>query len=591
MRRFFLSLSTIELVLLFGLGNVVFGLFVFVLTLAGWFVFPILALGFSLIVSILTLTLVRFLRATRWPLHLFIITIAIFSISIGTHISPSVFSGRDQGSIAEAAWRLAANGTIPFHTPTSDTFFKLHTAGSALNFPGFAYTQGGALITQFPLGYIAYLGSFVSLFGISGYAIANSWLLFLSLSFFAFLLGLFVNRFFVLGGTIIFALSLIPSWLVKYTLTENLALFLFLFLAGSIGSLRRHPTMFSYLSVITAAALFAFTRIEGWVFLSIALIFLVLSPMTRSFWRTRRYPSIIFPIGIFLFLTLDSLLVNFPFYKTIAKALFRFFPANELLSPPSNDTLPALWTVFFSYGLGPIFITGLFGIGILIWKRRWPLLIPAILAAPTFLYLIQPSITPDHPWMFRRFLFTIFPTLVFTIVVTLDILITETNRFSKNVKSSLIALVFVFLIGAELPAFIRLFPGNDDSALLQQTAEFANRFSDHDLILIDRLATGDPFTMISGPLGFLAHKNAAYIFDPNDLGRLDRSAFDHTYLLVPASNRTLWETSLLSTNIRLKEKTPITFTTTHYEALPLLIPTIPTYEVTTTDDLLFEVTK
>ena len=60
--------------------------------------------------------------------------IAIFVFSYYT--TPTIFSGRDQGSLSEAAIRLSQNHTTQFSFPASQEFFKIYGLGKALNFPG-----------------------------------------------------------------------------------------------------------------------------------------------------------------------------------------------------------------------------------------------------------------------------------------------------------------------------------------------------------------------------------------------------------------------------------------------------------------------
>ena len=188
--------KTDTLVVLFGLSFVVFGWFALSLALASLFLVPLLSVGMALTGALALFTLGKLLARAPNDLRFVIIVALLYATYIGVVSEPTLFSGRDQGSIAEAAFRLAHNSELAFATPASDSFFQIYGPGTALNFPGFAYTKEGYLLTQFPLGYTAWLASFVALFGLAGYAIGNALLLFLFLLSLYALLRLFVHPFY-----------------------------------------------------------------------------------------------------------------------------------------------------------------------------------------------------------------------------------------------------------------------------------------------------------------------------------------------------------------------------------------------------------
>ena len=174
---------------LLGLLTITLGWFGFALTLAGCFASWLVWLG---VISILgffgywigSQKLFRGLSREFVVLGIiFLIVTTVFSF----FSTPTIFSGRDQGSISESAIRLSQNGQLEFSTPESEVFFKIYGPGRALNFPGFHYTPGGNLITQFPLIYTSWLALFFSLFGLTGFLIANA-LLFFVFSFSLYLL-------------------------------------------------------------------------------------------------------------------------------------------------------------------------------------------------------------------------------------------------------------------------------------------------------------------------------------------------------------------------------------------------------------------
>jgi hypothetical protein len=77
---------------------------------------------------------------------------------------------------------------------------------------------------------------------------------------------------------------------------------------------------------------------------------------------------------------------------------------------------------------------------------------------------------------------------------------------------------------------------SENKELLAQTKIMSENFGDQDLVLIDQKATGDGFSMISGPLNFLFGKQAAYFFNPEDIKKINLGKFRNVYFIVPDNN-------------------------------------------------------
>ncbi len=535
--------KTDSLIALFGLSFVVFGWFAFCLTLGSLFLFPLLVTGFVLFATLVFLISFKLLRFAALDLRVVFVITLLYAVFVGFVSEPTLFSGRDQGSIAEAAYRLAQNTELAFSTPASDSFFQIYGAGTALNFPGFAYTKEGYLLTQFPLGYTAWLGSFVSLFGIHGFAIGNATLLFLALFFFYQLLRLFVHPYYAGAGLLLAMTSFLPSWFAKITLTENLAVFLFIFLVYNLVLFFREGKFLFYAGILLSGALFAFTRIEGFAFLGLALLLIALHPHTRAIFRAYPWKSIVIPGLLFTFFFLRDFFINLPYYKMIGKALLKFLRgfSGSSESVIEQGASLGLGSIFFLYGLLALALLGFFGILLFLKKKRWLLLIPTFIALPTFLYLFHPNITPDHPWMLRRYLFSLFPTLLFSAVVGIAFLFAKekTSLFEqpRGKRLLLVTIIFLGLILLQYPAWSTQLTFAEGRGLKSQIALFSQEFSDKDLILVDQNATGNGFFMLSGPGQFLFGKNTVYFFNPYDLSALDTTHFDHIYLLTPEESQ------------------------------------------------------
>ncbi|MFZ1626639.1 MAG: hypothetical protein WAT81_02430, partial [Candidatus Moraniibacteriota bacterium] len=367
------------------------------LALFGWFHPTLTAVAGIFLFGSSGLALFVLYRAhDRWRLIL-IGALALFAALVALRTEPTVFTGRDQGSIALASLELAANHELPFRGQVSDAFFGIYGPGRALNFPGFCYAENGALITQFPIGYISYLGLFTSWFGLAGLAIANAFLFTLSSWTFFELLSLFVKRHNALLGTTLFTTSFLMIWLAQLTLTENLALLLFLSMAVTLTRFDRDSNPRFLPLLILAGFLLALTRIEGFVIAPLALAYILFRPALRV--HLFALPKIwALPTFFFLgFLFLRDLYMNLPFYTMIAKAALKYW--HEVSSVVGDESEPNLGPILFSYGLFPVFILGIASVAFGLMKRRVAFFIPLLLALPTFIYLINGHISDDHPWL------------------------------------------------------------------------------------------------------------------------------------------------------------------------------------------------
>ena len=507
-----------------------------ILTLFGGMYTPFILLALLPFTLGLGYALTELSQQKDW-VRLGLITIIIATAAINlSGETPSIFTGRDQGSIAEAAWRLADNHQLSWSTDATQTFFDIYGVGTALNFPGFAYTETGSLITQFPLAYTAWLAGFVGWLGLAGYAIANTLLLLLAAWTFFELTHLFVRQTISFIGALLFSLSFLPIWMLHSTLSEHLALTLFLVLAFGLINLRRHPTTLAwYLLTFLTASLLLFTRIEGFVFFGITALIIAFTQPVRTFLLESPLKRLVIPFMILGFLFLRDFFINLPFYTMIGKAVMKNWQELTLLGTgvASSTMAPSetIFAIFGQYGLIAVFILGGVGIGLALWREKRETIILLTLALPTFIYLIDGHITPDHPWMLRRYYFTLWPTFVFFTVYLWHFLEAHFPRF----RSASVTLAIVcFLLFVHYPSTQAAWQTDEYSSLYQATARLAERFSSRDLILLDRLATGDPFRLLAGPLSAMFQEQAVYFFNPEDLDRLRLDPFERVFLLVPS---------------------------------------------------------
>lgn len=577
----------------FGLGFILFGWFAYFLAITGSFSTRFIAIFGVLILLGILASARRWLAEEASGIRILFAASIVLSVSLMYFAEPTVFSGRDQGSLSEAAFELARNGALSFSNEASDVFVAAYGVGQALNFPGFFYQTDGALTTQFPLGYISWLGAFTALFGIDGFRVANGILLALSLLSLFFLVRIFAGARY---GAIAFALaaaSFVPLWFAKFTLTENYALFLFLFTAlNTVLFLRENRASF-FLGAFLSSLLLAVTRIEGIWTLAVVLVLLFASRSGRDFTRVQ---PLIFRTVPLLFAGI-VMAINFaasiPFYTVMAKAFLKNFSsvtvADTASLSDSAGIFLALWQLFLPYGLLFLFLSGFAGIIWLAATKRWEALIPALLALPMFIYFVDPNITHDHPWMLRRFLPVLWPVLLFSSVIATAFLFSgkgaKIAEFPKTgIRRGIVAAFFFMLLVLELPASVRTFAFAENRGLLPQTAKLATLVGEHDLLLIDRLATGDQYAIPAGPLRFLHEKQAAYFFNPEDYEKIGKDGFEHIYILMPLEHFEFWE----SIPARFEFVDMISFSTEKLDSLPLRNAKFPSREHVGHDAVLFE---
>lgn len=523
-------------------------------------------------------------------------TIFLFAAFLSFFSTPSIFSGRDQGSYASAAISLAETHTLVAESESARAFFHIYGAGKALNFPGFFYTEHGQLMTQFPLGSIVWYAGHFSLFGLSGLTIANIFTLSAALIALFLLLRRTVPLGCAIAGTVIAASSFPVVWFSKFTLSENLALALFLLSALHLTRFLEKPTRLSLLATVAGLTFLSITRIEGIALLLVAIVLILFQQSSRNF-IVSHIPTVVFLAIASSATLIANVFANQSFFRSIASALLHDASSSGsstgvTLIHSSWRTLELTWT----YGLFPTFFLAVIGlIFLFLRKQEKPraLLATLTLALPTAIYLISPHIAADHPWELRRLLFSIWPASIllatFAIAEMRDIL-EQKNGYSIIFSVPVASFVFAALaILPSIPATLPIMFFSDNATLIQNTERFSAKFTSRDLILIDRLATGDPFSMITDPLRLLFDRQAVYFFNPSDLTHLDTSTFSHVYLVVRNEDAKRYQDAL-SSDFSLEPVDSFSFSETRLRSESDATRT-PVQEHTTTNDTIFLINR
>lgn len=536
----------IELVGFFWLGLLFLGI---ILTLSGFFYAPILAL-YLVLGAVLIIYLLIFNRK-KIKVASDVLIVSLLSLIVIIFLSnftvPSIFSGRDQGSLSEAAIRLVQNHQLKFSFPAEHDFFQIYGPGKALNFPGFDYTKDGQLITQFPIGYISWLAVFYSFFSLNGLVFANG------ITFFVFLLSFYLMcRAYLKGPPAIVAYliilsSFIFSWFFKFTLSENLAMALIWF---GIFELTQYFNNKKYLNLalgLFSFYLLAFTRIEALAF--IVMIFVIL------FFKSKKSKDLahifskkaLLIFSPFILIYLISLYVNWEFYITFIKGLLGSLANYENIGGLSV-TIPAVVVlrVFTIYGLTVYLAFGIVGFFYLYNKKKMEYLLPFFVLFPSLIYLIYPSITLDHPWMLRRYIFSVLPLLMFSTVCFL--------YYFFNTRKMIFYIFSALLILSNFSLSIMYLGTVENNNLLPQVQSLSRNFQNSDLVLVDQEASGSGWSMISGPMNFLYQKQAVYFFNPEDINKIDLGKFSHVYFIIPDQSLDFWKKFPIMGKLALKKE-------------------------------------
>jgi len=110
-------------------------------------------------------------------------------------------------------------------------------------------------------------------------------------------------------------------------------------------------------------------------------------------------------------------------------------------------------------------------------------------------------------------------------------------------------IALVALVGANLAVSARFFTFSENKNLLPQVEKLSEKFSSNDLVLVDRLASGSGYSLLSEPLTSLNHRQAVYFFNADDLKFVDQNRYQNIYLVAPILlEKDAWYAKLIENN-------------------------------------------
>jgi len=235
--------------------------------------------------------------------------------------------------------------------------------------------------------------------------------------------------------------------------------------------------------------------------------------------------------AFFLFVLLWTcvVIVNLPWYTTMGRAALDMGDAIVAHKEITFERLRYFRDVFLLYGMAGFVLCGGAGMAYVLFSKQWRAASPLFVIAPTLHYLFNPQVSSDHPWMLRRYAFSVFPVLI---LYTTFLLSEWYPRLTLKKRSMVLALALL-LIGGNMPAFMRYATFKEFAGLRQQVMQLGERFDEHDLVMMDCGVSADCWTSADGPLRFLAGKNAMVLLRFPGMEYLDTGKFEHLYLITP----------------------------------------------------------
>lgn len=413
--------------------------------------------------------------------------------------------GHDQGVYLEAAASLAETGSTLFEDQI------------VLSYPGFLLNQNNDIIHKFSPGYIIYLSMFYNFFGLFGFSIGNTVLLFSSCSAMYLLGELFRGKKTGLLFVLFFTFNYYTLYFSRATYVENLQLLLvwfaiYLFIEGY------KKEKFDYMICsIFPFTLLTLVRPEGFIYLFVPFILVCYFRFIKK-WKSDKplTTGIITIIG--LIILIDFILYNYIFNNSIIVNQILGYSLNVASNPtdtivtnaPYNEQI-FIWTYFLQVFI-PILLPIMFFLGLTNYiyedsEMKKYIIMITILISPQFIFLIKPSIAFYLPWFMRRFWAVFLPYIILLFCLSVT---NKRNILSKHSKYvSLIVVLVMFIATFSQSAPILIF--SDGKGMVNFQKDISSNFEKNDLVIFwDRYE----YENTAPPLYFLYGTNVVFDRSP-----------------------------------------------------------------------------
>ncbi len=499
---------------------------------------------------------------------------------------PTIFGGRDEGSYSNSAIMTVDDGHHSYDSKLIENFFNIYGESKALNFPGFQYNSKGHLESQFLPGYPNWIAIFYQLFGLNGLKFVNLLpLLTLVLSFYLLIVEVFpliknpepkkclagckfkncwgrldqADQFGWLGA--VFLMTFMPLLVFyKFTLSEIYFASLIWFSTYLLVRYLKNRRFLKFKIVFIPLILMLFVRIEAFAIIFALLLIMIGKDFNHL--RQARY-QFFFVLSSAIFLITVWLEPNF--FINAIKGISEISGLNANAMPESREStllgkmIPDDWKnlyalkIWFNYNLLPFFImAGTFLLFFLksIFKNmkfgneKAQIIIPFLLLSPTLIYIVDANVSLDHPWMLRRWIFTIIPIVFFYSVFFLFYL-RQKNRLLFRLITAFVIIgnIALFTVPSQevKGQWTNFFAFSQNRTLLEQTRELSSLFGKDDLILISQKSSGSGWSLMAEPMRNLFNRQAVYFFNAENYAGLDHDDFNEIYLITTEEEEFLYE--------------------------------------------------
>ncbi|MDA3815555.1 MAG: hypothetical protein PF549_04270 [Patescibacteria group bacterium] len=553
-------LNIFEIFSLTWISIAIFSLIIAVLGIFNiWLIFIGLIITIAVFAVLIKKGLVIIDKMSKFSIGMFIF-IAVFGIFLSIFTTPTIFEGRDEGTYSSSAILISQEGGLVYENELVDELFDIYGPGKALNFPGFYYTQEGQLKSQFLPGYPSWISIFYSAGGIKGIKFAN---LFPFITFiFSILLilklllrkkGLQENIIkkaqFAALAMLVTSFPLVIFY--KFTLSEIYFGALAWFSLYLILKYLENKSFKNYVVIFIPLVLMLFIRIEAMAIIFFFVLIMILKDANHLQKPRYQIPLIITGISFVIAIYFEP---NF-FINSIKNIMpFDISPDGFIEKGDSSikTLFPDDWSnfylarIFFIYNLITLFAMAFIVIIKSISKFSFSatdrvkkdiskinsfVLIPFTFFFPTFIYLLDANISLDHPWMLRRFAFSIIPIAILYSAIFL-IEVSKKNKTLVRILAIAIVAINLSLLLPNITAIEKNFlTFSQNKKLLSQTEELAKNFSPDDLILVSQKSSGSGWSLISSAMRNVFGLKAIYFFNPDDIEKINLEKFNNIYLV------------------------------------------------------------
>lgn len=482
------------LIVLFATIAGIFEQFIFFVKILPFLILFYLIIFVSLsILRIKNFSFKKFISVYKYDVLVFFFLI-IFCFINANFYHETISGSRDDGVYSMNAVYLAKHGT--------NSIRFLPQVEKLLENPG---------NLQFLPGYHSYLAIFMYYFGLKNMLMFGNALLYLFSISCIYLVGKnLYGRKIAIISTLFFITNYVSLWFSRRTNNENLGLFLFWFIVLLLIYIIKNKDFKYFIFLIPTLITIFFVRGESLVLIIPALFMIFI-----IFIRNRSKININnFNINKFLsFFFITNLLIivislysfgfyyknNSTYFKESTKTIELFMRATlgrigsvivkdlKLVdnvrdySPPVYQDFTTHATRYVFDVLRAYFLIQFLFLGLIsIRKINLNLITTVVMSAPYFAFLIYPAITPDNPWMMRKYWMVFIPLtyILFGYLV-------NSNYLNKRIKILIIFLLFVIQLNFSLPviAFV------ESRGLIDSLEKLVKKMPNADLIIVPRTSS------------------------------------------------------------------------------------------------------